>query len=168
MQPAIDPVNFPTVCDTIIVELHSNVSPYAILYSDKKTINVSGNGVFTFPSAVLNGSFYIVVKHRNTIETWSSAAVSFAVNPVTYNFSNAVNKAFGNNLKFLETGVYGIYNGDIDKNNVINTTDLSAVESNSVLFLTGYIPSDVTGNGIVESSDQSVVENNIGITLLRP
>ena len=90
------------------------------------------------------------------------------MNPVTYNFSNAVNKAFGNNLKFLETGVYGIYNGDIDKNNVINTTDLSAVESNSVLFLTGYIPSDVTGNGIVESSDQSVVENNIGITLLRP
>ena len=168
LQPAIDPVNFPTVCDTIIVELHSNVSPYAILYSDKKTINVSGNGVFNFPSAVLNGSFYIVVKHRNTIETWSSAAVSFAVNPVTYNFSNAVNKAFGNNLKFLETGVYGIYNGDIDKNNVINTTDLSAVESNSVLFLTGYIPSDVTGNGIVESSDQSVVENNIGITLLRP
>jgi len=168
LQPSIDPVNFPSVCDTIIVELHSNVTPYATLYSDKKTIDVSGNGIFTFPYTALNGSFFIVIKHRNTIETWSNAAVSFAVNPVTYNFSNAVNKAFGNNLKFLETGAYGIYNGDIDKNNVINTTDLSAVESNSVLFLTGYIPSDVTGNGIVESSDQSVVENNIGITLLRP
>ncbi|MBK6988293.1 MAG: hypothetical protein IPH33_08690 [Bacteroidetes bacterium] len=77
-------------------------------------------------------------------------------------------KHWGNNLKLLETGVYGIYSGDIDKNNAINTNDLSAVESNSVLFLTGYIPTDVTGNGIVESSDQSVVENNIGITLLRP
>ncbi|MBK8586216.1 MAG: hypothetical protein IPN88_12640 [Bacteroidetes bacterium] len=168
LQPAIDPVNFPSVCDTIIVELHSSVSPYATLYSDKKTIDVSGNGVFTFPSTALNGSFYIVVKHRNTIETWSNAAVSFAVSPVTYNFSNAANKALGNNLKLLEAGVYGVYSGDIDKNNVINTNDLSAVESNSVLFLTGYIPTDVTGNGIVESSDQSVVENNIGITLLRP
>jgi len=168
LQPSIDPVNFPSVCDTIIVELHSSVSPYATLYSDKKTIDVSGNGIFTFPSTALNGSFYIVVKHRNTIETWSNAAVSFAANPVTYNFSNAANKAWGNNLKLLETGVYGIYSGDIDKNNVINTNDLSAVESNSVLFLTGYIPTDVTGNGIVESSDQSVVENNIGTTLLRP
>ncbi len=168
LQPAIDPVNFPNTCDTITVELHSSSSPYSTIHSDKKTIDVNGNGIFTFPSTILNTSYYLVVKHRNSIETWSGTPFLFSNSSVFYNFSDAASKAFGNNLKFLATGVFGIYSGDVDKNGSINLVDLSLVENNTATFLRGYVSTDVTGNGIVESTDQSVVENNIDINLMRP
>ena len=133
-----------------------------------KTIDVNGNGIFTFPSTILNTSYYLVVKHRNSIETWSGTPFLFSNSSVFYNFSDAASKAFGNNLKFLATGVFGIYSGDVDKNGSINLVDLSLVENNTATFLRGYVSTDVTGNGIVESTDQSVVENNIDINLMRP
>ena len=52
------------------VSLAAATSPYAILYSNKDTINLSGLGVFTFPGAVIGSSYYIVVRHRNSLETW--------------------------------------------------------------------------------------------------
>lgn len=168
LQATIDPINFPTLCDTIKVELHSSSSPYSTLYSDTKIINVSGSGVFSFPGSIIGQSFYIVVKHRSALETWSATAVVFNSTNISYSFSNSVSKAFGNKLKSLGNGYFGLFSGDLDKNGVINLLDLSEVEAKSNLFLTGYSEPDITGNGIVESADQSVVENNLGITISRP
>jgi hypothetical protein len=65
------------VCDTIIVQLASATYPYSIVYSDTSTISKTGNGTFTFPYSVYGNSFYIVVRHRNSIQTWSKYPVSF-------------------------------------------------------------------------------------------
>lgn len=168
MQATIDPVNYPTICDTVTVELHSSVSPFALIQTDKKTINVSGNGVFVFPSSVQGLSFYIVIKHRNALETWSALPVLFNSTSISYSFTTALNKAYGNNMKNLGAGNFGVYSGDVIKNGIINSSDLSEIETKSTQFLTGYSSSDATGNGIVESTDFSVVENNLGISLMRP
>ena len=72
MIAVVDPVNYPLLCDTIIVELHNAVTPYNMVYTLKGVIDIFGNGKFIFPLAALNESYYIVIKHRNAIETWSS------------------------------------------------------------------------------------------------
>ncbi|MBL0105603.1 MAG: PKD domain-containing protein [Bacteroidetes bacterium] len=128
MTASVNPTSNPTLCDTITVELHSNVSPYALLYSVKSTINTSGNGSFVFPTARAF-SYYIVVKHRNALETWSASAILFNAATVSYDFTTAANKAFGNNQKSLTGGVFGIYSGDIDHDGSITTTDFSDVET---------------------------------------
>jgi hypothetical protein len=76
-----------TVCDSITVKLAVSNSPHAIAYTIKSTIGIDGTGNFSFPSAVLNNSYYIVVNHRNSVETWTAAPVNFSSSSVSYDFS---------------------------------------------------------------------------------
>ncbi len=76
MVAVVDPVSYPTLCDTITVELHADTSPYGTIYSNTGTIDINGNGSFVFPGDVQGNSYYIVIKHRNAIETWSKVPVT--------------------------------------------------------------------------------------------
>lgn len=58
--------------------------------------------------------------------------------------------------------------GDTDKNGVINTTDLSAIETKAASFSTGYLTTDLNGDRVVEAVDYSLVENNLGYLVLHP
>ena len=80
LRAVIDPTNMAMVSDTITLELHQSTAPYAILYSTSSVIDVAGKGTFVFPNDVYGNSYYLVFRHRNSIETWSK-------NPVTLNSS---------------------------------------------------------------------------------
>ena len=67
----------PTACDSITVELHSATSPYAMITSAKALLHTNGSADVRFPIGVLNNSYYIVARHRNTLETWSKVPVTF-------------------------------------------------------------------------------------------
>ena len=168
MIAAIDSVNLPLICDSILVELRSAVSPNNLIYSDKKTIDRNGHGLFSFPSGLIGQSLYIVVNHRNTIQTWSAVPVLFNSYTMNYTFTDGINKAYGNNLKNLGNGFFGIFSGDVNKNGVVDSSDFSIVENSMQQFQTGYLPSDITGNKITESSDGSLIENNFGKSIARP
>ena len=88
MNAAVDPINYPTLCDTVVVELHDETSPFNLAHSIKSVIDITGNGQFIFPSTVLNGTFYIVIKHRNSIETWSKFPVFFNTQQVSFDFTS--------------------------------------------------------------------------------
>ena len=88
MIAVIDPFNYPTLCDSITVELHNENPPYGIMYSVVDTIDVNGNGQFVFPEVVLTNSYYIVIRHRNTLETWSKFPVLFNGPVVNFNFTS--------------------------------------------------------------------------------
>jgi PKD repeat protein/photosystem II stability/assembly factor-like uncharacterized protein len=77
MNAVSNPVGSPTVADTITVSLASTTSPYSILYTDEDVVLTDGNAMMHFPIAALNNSFYIVVKHRHALETWSKTPVLF-------------------------------------------------------------------------------------------
>ncbi len=72
-----DPLN-PGAVDTFTLALYdsANVSgpPVHVVSS---VLDVSGNGVFQFPATVLGNRYYVVVRHRNSIETWSKTPVLF-------------------------------------------------------------------------------------------
>jgi hypothetical protein len=87
MTAVIDPLTAPTQGDTVSVSLASTIAPYPILFTDRKIVSTGGNISTTFPSAILNNSYYIIVKHRNSIETWSKVPILFNSLIKTLDFS---------------------------------------------------------------------------------
>ena len=65
----------PNDVDNITIELHNSSSPFAITASTNGVLKTDGNVQVQFPGALIGSSYYIVVKHRNSIETWSANPV---------------------------------------------------------------------------------------------
>jgi hypothetical protein len=87
MQVTIDRTNLPLVSDIIKVEIHNPTSPYAGVRFLQGTINTDGRGNFTFPSQVIGQSYYIVIVHRNAVETWSKYPVLFSGTSIEFDFT---------------------------------------------------------------------------------
>jgi len=152
--------------DQITVELHNSTSPFA-LAGGPYTVNVNTDGTASVTvSGILSSSYYIVVKHRNSIETWNGSPVSFSGASMSYNFSSSASQAYGNNLKQV-SGKYVIYSGDIDQNGVINANDISSVDAASASFANGYIPADLNGDGIVDGADLILLDNNSALFIAK-
>jgi len=87
MRATIDPINLPNVCDIVNVELHNPTPPFARARFLQGTIDIHGYGNFTFPTQVVGHSYYIVLKHRNTAETWSKNPVLFTGSVINFDFT---------------------------------------------------------------------------------
>ncbi len=157
----------PTACDSINVDLYDGSAPFPFVESAKGLLHTNGTAQVQFSAGTLNRLYYISVRHRNALETWSSVPVMM-VNNVTYNFTTAQNKSYGNNSVNLGAGVYGMYSGDVNQSQLIDLTDLQLLETATGLFLNGYQVDDLTGDLQIESADYSLVENNLYKALLRP
>ena len=157
-----------TACDSITIQLRNSVSPFAIVASVKSLLHSNGTADIVFPQSVLNQSYYIVFKHRNSLETWSKNSVLFNSSFMNYDFTLSATQAFGNNQKVLGDGKFAFYSGDQNQDGIINAIDFSSTGNNAGLFQTGYLIYDLTGDGFTESSDYCLLENNIGKILLRP
>lgn len=83
LEAAIDPPG----SDTVIVELHNAVAPYNLIETKKGIVKKDGTGDFNFPALVTGTSYYIAVRHRNTITTWSKNPVLFNVPTVNFDFT---------------------------------------------------------------------------------
>ena len=59
------------ICDSIQVELHDPMSPSSIIYSATSLLSVYGNAKLNIPPAFRGNYYYVVIRHRNSIETWS-------------------------------------------------------------------------------------------------
>ena len=155
------------ISDTVQVKIRNSSPPYDIVDSSKTIVNSSGQGTFLFSNAVNGTNYYIAVKHRNSIETWSSIAKPFTSSLLNYNFTDSTTKAYGSNQFLIDTAPikYGIYNGDVNQDGTIDASDLSEVENDASESLSGYVNSDVTGDNFVDAGDLSMVENNAAISV---
>jgi hypothetical protein len=147
------------VADQISLELHHAAFPYALAGGPYTVnLNTDGSAQLTIPTA-LNSSYYLVVKHRNSLETWSASPVSFSGSPVLYNFSNGFSQAYGSNLKEMG-GVYTIFSGDVNQDGAVDTGDMTPVDNDASAYSSGYLATDVNGDGIVDTGDMTIVDNN--------
>ncbi len=169
MKATINSINFPLLCDTIIAELHNSVSPYSLQFSDSSIVNVYGNAVFNFPYTSFGNSYYIVLRHRNALETWSASPVLFNDTVVYYSFTDSLSQAYGNNLFDLGDGNFALWSGDISSGNInsygyqdgfIQYRDYFYMEQALFVTLLGYTPADLNGDGVVESFDYMLMENS--------
>jgi hypothetical protein len=148
-----------TIADQITVELHNSTTPYALAGGPYiANLNTDGTASLSIPGT-LSANYYIVVKHRNSIQTWSAAPVSFAGSTVSYNFSTTVTAAYGNNLKQKGT-VFLIYCGDVNQDGAVNALDQTSIQTTAVGFTIGYLTTDVNGDGIVDAFDLVMADNN--------
>lgn len=155
--------------DNITVELRNSSSPYALVATTTAMLQTNGNAAATFNSTI-GGLYYIVVKHRNSIETWSSSPVAISSTTPLYDFSNLSVQSFGSNVHLLETGVWGLYAGDLNQDGNIDTIDYPVWEFDSNNFLSGNYATDLNGDGNVDTIDFPIWQNNSDnfISIVKP
>jgi len=153
----------PLACDTIQVELHQSKPPYCITATSKTVLLQNGiaNSVLKMPDTT--ASYYLVVRHRNAIETWSSNTMTITggITPPLYDFTNSSSKSFGNNMKLIGANSWAFFSGDINHDQNIDLVDMAALENDIDDFLFGYYNTDLNGDGNIDLLDLVTIENNI-------
>ncbi|MDZ4666858.1 MAG: hypothetical protein SGJ00_03135 [bacterium] len=158
-----------TVADTITVELHAATTPFAAVDTVIALLGTNGRVNLTFDAATSGHSYYLVVKHRNSIETWSSSTITVG-STLAYDFSTAANKAYGNNLKHIGAGVYVIYGGDINQDGTVDFSDYPSLDLGNLNGSIGYLTADINGDGTIDFSDYPILDLNSvsGISIAQP
>lgn len=149
-----------TLSDTITIQFRSTTSPFNLVDNKKILFDSLGKGTSTFTNVAEGSSYYLVIKHRNSIETWSKNPVTFSYHTLTYDFTTDSTKAFGNNLKKVGNE-WCIYSGDVNQDGFINSTDLLLIESSASNFLSGYLNSDLNGDNFIDLNDLVLCDDNV-------
>ncbi len=144
--------------DTIVVELH-DPSTFAMINSKKVVLKTNGT-----VSAYLTETpalYYIAIRHRNSLQTWSASPVAINAASPLYNFSLSANKAMNNNQIMIEPGLYAFYTGDLNQDDFIDGNDYPSFDSdafNGVAFV--YMATDMNGDGFVDGNDFPLFDQN--------
>jgi len=147
------------IADMITVKLADPGFPgNSILYSGEVPLLQDGSCILSIPAS-LNGSYYIIIQHRNSIESWSASPVPFASSSITYDFTTEASRVFGSNQKQIQ-GIYCLFSGDINQDGIVDSGDIIRIENLEPSFAAGYLSEDLNGDGIVDSGDFILLDNN--------
>ncbi len=151
------------IVDWILIELRTNPQKSSMIAQRAAFLNSNGSIVDTDGFSpvrfdfISNGSYYIVLKHRNHLAIMSAQAASSINSSLTYDFTTSQNQAYGiNPMAFLGNNIYGMYSGDGNANGGISSVDCNNVwqlENGSK----GYLPGDYDLNGEVNSLDRNLI-----------
>ncbi len=144
--------------DTLVVCLAKPSSPYTKYFPLKGLSSATGVD-FYFPKSNNEASYYISIKNRNSIETWSASPITFPSGIATYDFTSAQAQSFGGNVVNV-SGKWCIYNGDVVVDEFIDGSDVSDCFNDANIGASGYIITDLTGDDFVDGTDVSVAFNN--------
>jgi hypothetical protein len=161
MNPAYncDGLQFqPDTADLITVELHDPGSYSNLMYSTPAALTTAGTVLASVPNN-LNGSYYLTIRHSNSIETTSALPVSVAGSATGYSF-NAQSQAYGGNMTLFADGKAAIYSGDENQDGLVDGTDLSDIGNLADFATCGYLSQDINGDGLIDGSDLSICGNN--------
>ncbi len=142
--------------------------------SSKAVMNSSGTAFPSFTKAQPMTNYFLILKHRNSLETWSATVINFSqlTNQSTYNFADAQSKAYGNNMKQVDTSPlrFAIYSGDVNRDGTVDATDVSTIDNDASNFVSGYVVSDLTGDNFVDGTDFAAADNNAAnfVSVIRP
>jgi len=156
MQGFYNPSTNLMIPDTMRVIIRNGFPPYTIQDTVISVLDDNGKGYFSYNDTL---PFYIVLKHRNSIETWN---VSGLFGDTYYDFIISNSQAFGNNQIIVDTSPNksAIYSGDVNQDGSVDATDLSSIDNDAFNFVTGYVQTDITGDDLVDASDAAIADNN--------
>ncbi|MCX6185832.1 MAG: cadherin-like beta sandwich domain-containing protein [Bacteroidetes bacterium] len=147
------------IADTIVVELHNATAPYSLAFSATGTLSINGTANLVFPAGSLGNSYYLVIKHRNSIETWSTLPIAITAS-TSYNFSSSISQAFGSNLSDMGNSKFAIFSGDINQDGSVDFNDYPDLDISSSNGDLGYFSFDLNGDASVDFNDYPILDIN--------
>ena len=152
------------IADTLRYYLRSAVFPYTVVDSSKAKVNAAGNALVPFTRAQQHTNYFLVLRHRNSIETWSSTVINFSqfTKQAQYNFTDLSSRAFGDNMKQVNSSPvrFAAFSGDIDQNGFADLNDITMAFNGASAFQSGYNITDVNGDDLTDLSDVILTFNN--------
>lgn len=149
-----------TVMDTVTVEIRNSSSPFGLIES-QKAVGGFGNPIDIQFSIPANSTpYYIEIKHRNSIATWSGSTPSFNSNYLSYTFVSANTQAYGNNMVNVNNN-WSFYTGDVNQDGIVDLFDGLLIDNDILNFTMGYVDTDLDCNGFVDITDFLYADNNI-------
>lgn len=155
--------------DTFKVYLRDINSPYSFVDSAITVIDSINFSMFLEFQNALSGSYYIVVRHRNSLETWSkSGGIIFTkYTSMTYDFSVSQNNAYGNN-QILKGSKWCLYSGDVNQDRTIDLNDIIPILSDYD-NLDYHLGNDINKDGTIDLNDAVFVlygyDNLVGVIM---
>ncbi|MEP7164077.1 MAG: CHRD domain-containing protein [Ferruginibacter sp.] len=174
MQPVLNnqsvPSSLATQTDTVMIDIF-HPTTFALLATKKAVLSTTGNVSATFTQSP--GSYYIGVRHRNTIQTWTKSPVACSASTPLYNFTTAANKAYDDNQVQVEPGVWAFFAGDLNQDEYIDGNDFPQYDAESAsggVYDGTYTITDMNGDGFVDGNDFPVfdVNSSNGVSSLHP
>ena len=159
-----------TATDSVEINLWStaNLSNPSPNYSSKGILHNDGNATLLFSGFALDSSYYIQVKHRNSVAVWSASPISVA-STTDYDFTNSLASAYGDgvnpSMKLKSGGKYAMYSGDINQDGGVDILDMQQAENDASKLSYGYNSSDCNGDKATDILDMQLIENNASLFL---
>lgn len=147
--------------EIVTVYVRNNYYPYTIkdsstAYVDSTTLT----GKFVFRN-LPQGTYYLVLKGRNILETWSKnpGVTINAGATITYDFTASASQAYGNNL-ILKGNKYCVYNSDVNQDGFLDGLDNMKVSNDANILVNGHGVSDLNGDYFVDGADLIIADHN--------
>ena len=154
------------VSDTVGIYLALATTPHTLVDSQIVILGTTGTYAPSF-SRVTSGNYYIVIKHRNHLETWSALPQAFVGGlPLSYDFTTDSTKAFGMNMRKVGS-VWALIVGDANQDGSIDASDVTNFLIPQYGY-TGYLSCDFNGDGSVDASDIPYMIANYGLAKVVP
>jgi len=150
-----------SLVDSVNVILYEPIYPYSAVASQRVVVHTDGTATCIFPP--LMGAYYIGIKNRNTLHTWSSNPVVLGQAAASYDFSTSSAMVYGGNAIEMEPGIWALYVGDVNDDENVDLFDLVSMEEDINNFLYGYMATDINGDGNVDLLDTQVMSDNISL-----
>lgn len=148
------------VPDTIRGYLAETTGAHLFVDSARVHLSTSGGGMLVFPSAP-TGNYYLVVRHRNHLETWSSTAQSLVKGTTSigsYDFSAGPGTAYGTEALKPEGLLYVTWGGDVNQDGVVDFLDRNLTWNDR--GSTGYLSTDCNGDNSTNAADDAIALAN--------
>ena len=153
------------VVDWVLIELRTGTAAgtkvaarAGFLRTNGIVVDVDG-GQLKFQN-ILDGNYYVVIRHRNHLSVMSASAASLSQASDLYDFSAGTQNAYGSQpLVKLSGIVYGFYGGDADASGLVTSQDANLVLPNFNRL--GYNAGDLNLSGIVSTSDLKIIFDNL-------
>lgn len=162
IQGLYDPVSGKlSKSDTIALYLRKSISPYQIIDSSEAVVDSNSlTADFILTRTFTPKSYYLIIKHKNSLETWSRADgdTLFPGNNF-YDFTTSGSQAYGSNMVF-KGNKYCIFSGNVNNDMIIDSDDLIQVDNDLFNFISGNVITDLNGDSIVDIDDLSIADAN--------
>jgi hypothetical protein len=146
--------------DTVTIYLASMAAPYELIDSAKCVLDSLSFRAVADYTINTDGAYFVVVRHRSSIETWSARELQFAKgDTVYYDFTTDAAKAYGNNLIRMDNK-YCMYSGDVNQDGYVDPLDIARIDQDSYLYIVGRVVTDINGDGYVDPLDLSLADGN--------